>query len=334
MMLNTADVQNAPALAEEEEDKEAAKRREANRKKRERKAKAKKQAEAEGAAGANSLAAGAEVAPSSEPAETECGRWRKGRLPGNHAERRESGTERGLGVFTLDPIAKGETIAEAVPALSVIFDPFADLVCSYCLEMPKKGATTEHDVTLVRPEEAGFGLQLDDLKPLGADKPVTVVTRVMAESANREAVRIGDTFVSVEGKPVDGGHAVAVPLLQEAVKASGKASCIISRPALLTCPGCKRFACCAKCVGLGRMKWHAFECSVFQTIKGVEAAGESATLRMLLRYKMSMEPKVGEWSEEKEPVDLVTSLQGNFCDVPLPLSTTECHLLPLIATSL
>ena len=36
---------------------------------------------------------------------------------------------------------------------------------------------------------------------------------------------------------------------------------------------------------------------------------ETATVRMLLRYKLSTEPKVGEWCDQKEPVSLLTSLQ-------------------------
>jgi len=45
-------------------------------------------------------------------------------------------------------------------------------------------------------------------------------------------------------------------------------------------------------------------------------AGESATVRMLLRYKMASEPRVGDWTEDKEPIGLLTSLQANPTAVP------------------
>lgn len=292
------------------DDKEAAKRKEANRKKRE-KAKAKK--------------AAAAVTDTNE------GRWLKGLLPGGRAERRDAG-ESGLGVFALEPIAKGEVVASAVPALSVIFDAAVDTVCSYCFEQPEAGAVSEHEVELVTSEK-GFGIQLDTYIPQPGAAPSTIVTRVTNDSANAGTVMIGDRIIAVEGTAVDGGHEVAVPLLQAAVKNGGKVRCKLARPALLSCPGCRRFSCCSRCLGEGHFKWHSCgECAVFQTFKGIEAAGESATVRMLLRHKMSSEPKVGEWCADKEPVSLLSTLQANRTDVPPEQLANLSRLTGLAAT--
>ena len=106
----------------------------------------------------------------------------------------------------------------------------------------------------------GFGLKLDDwtppAPPKGEETPpaealITVVTK---ESPNRDVVRIGDRLVSIDGKPVAGGHAAAVPLLMAAAEAhNGVVPCVVRRPRLLACPGCKKFSVCDKCVGEGRL---------------------------------------------------------------------------------
>jgi len=281
-------LQNADAAA----DKDAKKKAEQNRKKRE-KAKAKK---------------AAEKAETEDPAGL--GRWAKGKLPGGRAERRDAGTGRGLGVYATEPIVKDEVIASAVPALSVVFDSAAESVCGFCFKAPEKGATTEHEVELKSAEGSGFGLNLDNYTPPGAEKPVTLVTRVTHESANIGVVQLGDRIQAVEGQPVAGGYDKAVPLLKKAVEDNhGKATCTLERPCLLDCPG-EKFVCCSDCVGAGRMRWHSYEAAMLQTLNGIEKAGESSTVRMLLRYRLSTEPKVGEWCAEKEPIGLLTSLQA------------------------
>eukprot|EP00325_Prymnesiales_sp_UTEX-LB-985_P001988 CAMPEP_0174699036 /NCGR_PEP_ID=MMETSP1094-20130205/4441_1 /TAXON_ID=156173 /ORGANISM="Chrysochromulina brevifilum, Strain UTEX LB 985" /LENGTH=446 /DNA_ID=CAMNT_0015896297 /DNA_START=29 /DNA_END=1369 /DNA_ORIENTATION=- len=279
-----------------ESDAEAAKRKEANRKKRER-AKAKK------------AAAAAQVDPAT--------RWRNGKLPGARAERKNAGSDRGHGVFTVEAIPKGEVIAAAVPALSVIFDPAADLVCSFCFKQPEdiKGVS-ERPVSLMT---AGgtFGIVLDDLSLPDTNEPVTVVTRITNDSPNLGTVRVGDRLVSVQGKAVVGGHTAAVSLLKDALAAGATAiDVMVARPVMIECQGCKKVSVCENCVGEGRLKWHNYECSVFQTLPNATTAGESATVRMLLRYKMSSEPKVGDWSVDKEPIEMLGSLQANACDVP------------------
>lgn len=280
-------------------DKDAAKKKEANRKKRE-KAKAKK---------------AAEKAETEDPAGMV--RWTKGKLPGGRTERRDAGTGRGLGVYATEPIAKDEVIASSVPALSVVFDSAAESVCGFCFKAPAQGATTEIEVELKSAEDRGFGLNLDNYTPPGSETPATLVTRVTHDSANRGVVQLGDQIKAVEGQAVEGGYAKAVPLLKKAVdeNGNGKAKCTVVRPCLLNCPG-EKFACCSECVGAGRMRWHSYESAMLQTLNGIENAGESSTVRMLLRYRLSTEPKVGEWCEEKEPVSLLTSLQANAAEVP------------------
>jgi hypothetical protein len=89
---------------DEPEDPEAVKKREANRKKRER-AKAKK-----GGGPGGGSASKIEL----------------------RAERRDAGAGRGMGLYTLAPIAAGEVVTRARPALSVVFDVAAAKLCSYC----------------------------------------------------------------------------------------------------------------------------------------------------------------------------------------------------------
>ena len=287
-------------LADESASARDAKRAEANRKKRER-AKKKK---------AEAAAAVADDSPA--------GRWQRGVLPGGHAERREAGSNRGMGVFAVEDMPKGQIIAEAPPALSVIFDSTADLTCSFCFAQPEKDGTTEVSVTL-KTGDAGFGIVLDDLILAGTSEPCTVITRVTSESPNRSSVRVGDRIASIDGKEVKGGHAVAIPLLRAAVGSAEAAgvAVVLKRPKLIQCQGCKKVAVCDECVAAGHLQWHNFECAVYQTLPQGALGGETATLRMLLRYKISTDPKgAGEWSASKEPSALLASLQGNACDVP------------------
>jgi len=281
-------------------DDAALKKAEANRKKRE-KAKAKKAAAKEGLD------------------DTPSGRWQRGKLPGGRAERRAA-PERGLGVFALEPVTKGEVIAAAPPALSVVFDPAAELVCSFCFDqVPIKDTTSEHAVSL-RTSEGSFGVVLDDLVPPGgtAVTPVAVITRITSASPNRGVVRVGDRLIAVKGAPVGGGHAAAVPLLKAALDAGDKEVAVsIARPAALHCQGCKKVSVCERCAGNGCMQWHNSECALFQAAPDGAKQGDSSILRMLLRYKATCSPSgPGEWSDVKEPMALLSSLQGNACDLP------------------
>ncbi len=275
----------------------AARKKEANRKKRE-KQKAKKAADAADTTG--------------------LARWQRGKLPGGRAERRSAGEERGMGVFALNALAKGELVAAAAPALSVVFDSSATKVCSFCFAAPPAGACTESEVTLRASESGSYGIVIDDFAPTGASEPEAIVTGLSKETSNREAVRLGDRIVGVAGARTRGKDAV-VPALLEAAKAGAESDGVrarISRPALLVCQGCGRMACCASCVGKGRMAWHAYECKVCQALPAGASKGESSTIRMLLRYKVSTLDSPGEWADDKEPISLLPTLQGNAADVP------------------
>ncbi|KAL3929608.1 MAG: hypothetical protein SGPRY_001890 [Prymnesium sp.] len=209
---------------------------------------------------------------------------------------------------------EGEVIGCCAPALSVVFDSSASEVCSFCFASPPVEESSELAVELAI-SEAGFGLQLDTVNPPHSETAKTIVTRITKESPNRGVVQIGDVLEYVDGQPVKGGHEVAVPLLRGATK-GGAVRCTVHRPALLSCRACNRFACCAACVAAGLMTWHSYECGVYRTVEGGKGAGESATVRMLLRYKLSSEPKVGEWSDQKEPISMLKSLQANPTQVP------------------
>ena len=296
----------------------AEKKAEENRKKRERQKKKKAAEKADGV-------------PATTPVDTAAdtmNRWSTGKLPGGRAERRacaEGGT-RGLGVFALDGMNKEEIVCCAQPALSCIFDAACQTVCSFCFDSPAPGSTTEHPITLTSAEpgadgnrSGGFGIKLDDYKPETGSGPIEpLITVVTKESPNRELVRIGDRVASINGVPISGGHEAAAPLLLEGAKANnGKVEVVIRRPALVVCPGCKKLAACAKCVGDGCLAWHAYECALYRQLPPKAVQGETATLRLLLRYSVATNEKVGDWpSITKEPVPLLTSLQANACDVP------------------
>ena len=67
------------------------------------------------------------------------------------------------------------------------------------------------------------------------------------------------------------------------------------------------------------MKWHSYECGIYCAMRQRQPSienGESATLRLLVRHKVSTVPDIGEWTEGKEPTALLNSLQANACDVP------------------
>jgi hypothetical protein len=279
------------------EDAAAAKKREENRKKRERQ-KAKKKAEA---------AAGTSHAD----------RWKAGKLPGGRAERRNAGPGRGMGVFAVEQMPAGELISSGVPALSVAFDDVATNICTYCFADPPADATTESEVALKTAEGGGYGIVLDDHTPPGASEAVALVTCVTKDSPNRGAVRIGDRVVCVQGERVSDGKDATVRKLLEAAKTCGEGgvSCTVARPELLVCQGCKKAAVCAKCVAEGRMAWHAYECKAMQAMPAqFQNTKETSMIRMLLRYKMCTD--VGEWHEEKEPISMLNTLQGNATDVP------------------
>lgn len=209
---------------------EAAKRREANRKKRD-KLKAKKKAGVQG--------------PSADG------------VPGGRAERREAGAGRGMGMFALEPIGKGETISSAPAALTVAFDAAATKVCSFCFARPSPVHEETLAVTLTR-HESGYGLVLNDIPLIAGDGPyLAVVTHVRHDSPNEGVVRVGDRVRSVRGAVVEGGQEKAAAMLLEAARecADGRGHaavpCVIVRPAVVLCTGCCKCAVCASCLSSG-----------------------------------------------------------------------------------
>ena len=305
-------VEQSPSVTGDAVADEAALKAEANRKKREAK-------KAQKMAAKGTTAAGEEAAEEASPIDgTPKGRWDRGLLPGGRAERRSTGQNRGMGVFAKEAITKGEVVAAAPPALSVIFEPAAQIVCSFCFDqLPLKDMTSEHVVSL-KTSEGSFGVVLDDLIPKGAEQPVAVVTRITATSANRAIVRVGDRLVAIRGAPIGGGQAAAVALLKAALEAgASEVEVTLARPAALRCHGCDRVAVCERCAGEGRMQWHNAECAVFQQLPEAATKGrDTSTLRMLLRHKVTTHPSVGDWCATKEPAELLGSLQANPCDVP------------------
>jgi hypothetical protein len=99
-----------PPEVGERSEAEARKRREANRKKRER-AKAKKRAGQQQQQQQQQFA----------PVQLLC-----------RAERRDAGSGRGQGLFVTEPIAAGEPVVRARPAISVVFDHASTRVCGLC----------------------------------------------------------------------------------------------------------------------------------------------------------------------------------------------------------
>ena len=305
------DISEAPPSGEDETAK--AKRAAENKKKRERQ-KAKKQAD---------------KAASEAVDATELGRWHKGKLPGGRAERREAGVERGLGVFALEPIAKDQVVASAPPSLSCVFDTACDEVCGFCFAAPGKDGATEVTLALTTgptvddPSKKSYGIEIKDVVPAGAPadaKAVATIVSITKESANRDRVQLGDRIISINGEEAGGQEGAVAKLLEAAKRGDASVPCVVSRPALLGCMGCNKFAACAKCVGAGRMKWHNFECGIYCTMRKAQPSiekGESATLRLLVRHKVSTVPDIGDWdTKSKEPIDLLTSLQANATDVP------------------
>lgn len=271
---------------------------------------------------------------------TALGRWHKGKLPGGRAERRESGADRGLGVFALEPIAKGEVVCHAPPSLSCVFDSGVNHVCGFCFKSPDDGPT-QHEVALTtaptgESQSRSYGIELKDHTPEGEDKAMATIVSITKDSPNRDAVRLGDSVVSVKGKAVASQDEAVAALLEAAKAGETSVPCVISRPALLKCHGCKRFSACADCVGAGYMKWHSFECGVYCTMRQRQPAiekGETATLRMLVRHKVSTVADIGEWGEGKEPIELLNSLQANACDVPPEQLSGLSRLTGMAATT-
>ena len=281
--------------------KDGARKAEANRKKKERQ-KAKARAE---------KAAFGGVLPSAEAVAAAVASAPTMRSERRHAGENMPGEDRGLGMFTTEAVSAGDVIASATPALSVVFDESAAEVCGFCFAC-EEPSQTEEAVVLQR-TATGFGLILDD-RP-GAGGGAALIAGVVKGSPNSGAVFIGDRIVSIDGAAVDGGHEGAISQLRAACERLGEGAgvpCVLSRPSRVLCQGCSKFCACTGCVKAGRLEWHAHECRAFQGLPPrAKAEGDTSVLRLLLRFRVTLEPEVGEWSHAKESTTALTSLQRN-----------------------
>lgn len=289
---------------------------EANRKKKERQ---KAKARAEKAAAQETIAG---VLPSAEAVAAGAANASTTRSERRHAGENMPGEDRGLGMFATEAVSAADVIASATPALSVVFDECVDEVCGFCFKC-EEPSQTEEAVVLQR-SATGFGLILDDRRSWTGG--AALIAGVVKGGPNSGAVFIGDRIVSIDGTPVVGGHEGAIGQLKAACEKLGESAgvpAVLSRPSRVQCQGCGKFCACTSCVKAGRLEWHAHECRAFQALppsaKGGQAAAggdptkavDTSVLRLLLRFRVTLQPEVGEWSPDKESTTALTSLQRN-----------------------
>ena len=145
-------------------------------------------------------------------------------------ERRDAGPNRGQGMFATAAAEQKAVLAEAVPALTVVFDGATSEVCGFCFgPVDPSPPTRPVELTLRAAAGGGFGVMIDESPlPKNVDEGAAsraCVTAVLEDSANyaaggggEESLKLGDRLVSVEGTPVVGGRDAAAKMLQEAVR--------------------------------------------------------------------------------------------------------------------
>ena len=150
-----------------------------------------------------------------------------------------------------------------------------------------------------------------------------------------------ELLTALKGLPADTGTPSGAPL-----------AALIERRQLSLCRACSSFAICVGCAAQGRFPWHAHECAVLTALPDKTRAGDTSVTRFLLRsppgpkpalpelwqsvtrfhvaqrgstrvvtaatacgrYKSTLEH--GDWTEEKESISLVRTLQANAVPVP------------------
>eukprot|EP00308_Calcidiscus_leptoporus_P012601 CAMPEP_0119358692 /NCGR_PEP_ID=MMETSP1334-20130426/6829_1 /TAXON_ID=127549 /ORGANISM="Calcidiscus leptoporus, Strain RCC1130" /LENGTH=433 /DNA_ID=CAMNT_0007373235 /DNA_START=47 /DNA_END=1348 /DNA_ORIENTATION=- len=242
------------------------------------------------------------------------------------SERRDAGEGRGFGMFATAQIGAAEEIASTVPALSVVFDESAADVCGFCFACEEPN---EREVAVVlQRTDKGFGLILDDRPSAGN---AALIAGVVKDGPNGGEVLIGDRLVSIDGVAVEGGHEGAIKLLRSACERLGDGvgvPCLFSRPGRVFCAGCNKLCACAGCVKAGRLDWHKHECQAFQALpQRAKAGSDTSVLRLLLRFRMTQQPEIGDWCDHKETTTALTSLQRN----PLNLDRTQLATLAALA---
>lgn len=201
---------------------------------------------------------------------------------------------KGQGLFATQGLEQGAIVARAPPALSAVFDAHSQTVCGFCF---KADTTEKHTITL-RKGAGKVGVVFAD-DPDGA----AVVTRLSEAGPNSRAnIKAGDVLIGVHGALV----ATTAQALQALKAAPGAFEAVFIRPSLLICRDCNKFATCEECALQNRDKWHAHECALFQKLPPASKRNETSPLRLLLRYRATAD--IGDWSTEKEPLDLVQSL--------------------------
>ena len=233
--------------------------------------------------------------------------------PPMRSERKQAGDGRGLGMFASEPIKAGEVVASTTPALSVVFDDSAADVCGFCFA---SGDLSQTEVPVVLQRNAsGFGIYLDDRPSANATSGAALIAGVPEGSPNRGAVFIGDRIVSIDGAAVEGGHEGAIKQLRAACERLGEGAgvpAVLSRPSRVQCRGCGKLSACARCVQAGYLDWHKHECRAYQQLPApTKAGGDTSVLRLLLRFRCTLQPEVGEWAADKESTAALTSLQRN-----------------------
>ena len=261
----------------------------------------------------------------------------------NKTTRKEAGKGRGKGMFAKVAIAAGEVIVRSRPALSAVFDPFAQSICSFCFKPASAAGTVKVDLHLNK-RDGKVGLFFDEKKIRGAIRCVIngVAKGGVEASPNAlSGVMPGDVVETIAGHQLAAGKGAlsrCLELLKSAGAAAATKECMfpitVRRVALQPCLTCSRAAICMDCDRAGCGAWHSlYECPAFVQLPEAVKKGESSPIRMMLRYKAIA--AAGEWTgvvddgdggsgskkkdaEEgcKEPLAMVHTLQANTDVVP------------------
>ena len=262
----------------------------------------------------------------------------------NKTTRKEAGKGRGKGMFAKVAIAAGEVIVRSRPALSTVFDPFAQSICSFCFKPASAAGTVKVDLHLNK-RDGKVGIFFDEKKIRGAIRCVIngVAKGGVEASPNAlSGVMPGDVVETIAGHQLAAGKGAlsrCLELLKSAGAAAATKECMfpitVRRVALQPCLTCSRAAICMDCDRAGCGAWHSlYECPAFVQLPEAVKKGESSPIRMMLRYKSIA--TAGEWTGVidggdggskkkaggeggegcKEPLAMVHTLQANTDVVP------------------
>ena len=222
----------------------------------------------------------------------------------NKTTRKEAGKGRGKGMFAKVAIAAGEVIVRSRPALSTVFDPFAQSICSFCFKPASAAGTVKVDLHLNK-RDGKVGIFFDEKKIRGAIRCVIngVAKGGVEASPNAlSGVMPGDVVETIAGHQLAAGKGAlsrCLELLKSAGAAAATKECMfpitVRRVALQPCLTCSRAAICMDCDRAGCGAWHSlYECPAFVQLPEAVKKGESSPIRMMLRYKSIA--TAGEWT--------------------------------------